>query len=93
MRKIYYFTILIVILDCLVIVYGQIKSLGSTEYCAELKPQVNLTIPEITGRWFGAEAITHRESIYGDNAAGDCIEIYITEINEEVSNEIHFGIE
>lgn len=70
------------------IVYGQTKSLGSTEYCAELKSQANLTIPEITGRWYGAEVITHRESIYGDNAAGDCIQIYITEINEEVSDAI-----
>lgn len=88
----YYFSIVIVILDCLAIVYGQTKSLGSTEFCAELKPQANLTIPEITGRWFGAEIITHRETIYGDNAVGNCIQIYITEINEDVSDEIQLGI-
>lgn len=81
------FSIFLVILDCLAIVYGQMKSLGSTEYCAELKPQMNLTISGITGRWFATEIITHRQTIYGDNAAGDCIEIVITEINEEVSSD------
>lgn len=81
-----FFPIIIVIVDCLAVVYGQVKSLGSTEYCAELKPQTNLTIPELTGRWFGAEMITHRETIYGDGVASDCIQIYITEINEEVSD-------
>lgn len=78
------FLLFIVILDCLTIVYGQKKSLGSTEFCAELKPQKNLTIFHLTGKWYGAEVITHRESIYGDNAAGDCIQINIAEINEEV---------
>lgn len=83
----YYFPILVVILDCLAIVHGQVKSLGSTEYCAELRPQTNLTIPELTGKWYGVEIITHRESIHGDSLDSDCIQIYITEINEEVSDE------
>lgn len=87
----HYFPIVIVIVDCLAIAYGQIKSLGSTEFCAELRPQANLTIPELTGRWYGAEMITHRETIYGDGVASDCIQIYITEINEEVSNEIQLS--
>lgn len=85
-----YFSIFIVTFDCLAIVYGQMNPLGSTEYCAELKPQTNVTIPEITGRWYGTEVITHREMNYIGNVAGDCIEIVIAEINEEVSGEIQF---
>lgn len=75
-------------LDCLVIIYGQMNSLGSTEYCAELKPQINLTIAQITGKWYVAEVITHRETVYGENLTGDCIKIVINEINEQVSDSI-----
>lgn len=82
----HYFPIVIVIVSCLAIAHGQVKLLGSTEFCAELRPQSNLTIPALTGRWFGAEIITHRETVHGDGVASDCIQIYITEINEEVSD-------
>lgn len=86
MRRMLYFPLVIVIVHCLAIAHGQVNPLGSTEYCAELRPQANLTIAELTGRWYGVEIITHRESVHGDSVDGDCIKIYITEINEEVSD-------
>lgn len=80
--------------DCLAIAYGTLRSLGATEYCAELKPQQNLTIHELTGKWYGAEIITHRETVYGvDYVPSDCIQIYIIEINEEVSGKNSIGNE
>lgn len=88
MGRVHYFPVVMVIVDCLAIAYGQVKSLGAIEYCAEVRPQSNLTIHELTGRWYGVELITHRESVYGDIVASDCIQIYITEINEEVSDGI-----
>lgn len=86
MKRMHYFPTVIVMANCLAIAYGQVKLLGATEFCAELRPPTNLTIHELTGRWYGAELITHRETIYGDGVASDCIQIYITEINEEVSD-------
>lgn len=84
MWKVCHFSSFLLILDCLAIAFGQMKSLGSTEYCAELKPQANLTISQLAGRWFGAEIITHRETVNGNHADGDCVQIVIAEINEEV---------
>lgn len=77
--------ILLMFLNAFVMIYGQNQFLGSIEFCADLKQRTNLTIPKITGTWFGVEVITHRETGYGENQSNDCIFVVIDEINHDVS--------
>lgn len=80
-----HFSIFIVILELIITVYGEKHSLGSIEYCADLKQRTNISISKITGTWFGAEIITHRENVIGERPNGDCIFIVIDKINRDVS--------
>lgn len=87
-----YFAVFVVLIEFLVTIDGQKASLGSIEYCADLNPLSNLTIPNLTGLWYGLEVITHRESPLGEKSNNDCISIEINRINQDVSK-IHFSIE
>lgn len=80
-----HFPMFIVILELLTLIYGEKQSLGSIEYCADLKQRTNISISNIVGTWFGAEIITHRENILGERHNGDCIHLVIEEINQDVS--------
>lgn len=75
----------IVTLNVFVIVHGYMHSLGSIEYCADLKQRTNITIPQIVGTWIGIDVITHRETGYGQKQSNDCIYLVIDEINQDVS--------
>lgn len=89
MRKMVRSAILWVILDVFVLVYSQSQFLGSIEFCADLKQRTNLTIPKITGTWFGIDVITHRETGFGENLSSDCIFVVIDEINHDVREKIN----
>lgn len=74
----------VILLNIMTMGIGQ--ELGSMQYCTDLQPKSNLTINKLTGKWFGADVITHMDRISGERSSRDCIYVVITEISHEVSD-------
>lgn len=64
------------------------QELGSTQFCTDLFPQSNVTVSKLTGTWFGAEVITHRDRATGERSSRDCIYVVINEISHDVSKNL-----
>lgn len=63
----------------------QCQYLGSAEYCTDLNPQQNINVQRLSGTWFGAEVITHRNVISEEKSSRSCIRVDIMEISQHVS--------
>lgn len=68
-----------------ILALGYSQMLGATQYCTDLQPQFNLSISKLTGTWFGAEMITHRDRTTGEKSERDCIYVVISQITQEVN--------